>query len=178
MKAAMGPLAVLAIIAGALGIPGVTDTLEHFLEPTFATSKYHDVHPSTGAEISGLVVGGVIADHRHRRRVLRVREEPGAAHTRAGALRRACTRVLLNKYYFDEAIDFVFVRPAFAAGRFGRNVVESAFVQGTLVGGATGAVRLGTSFARSIQTGELRAYAGLLIAGVGGTVLYFLVVST
>ena len=39
-------------------------------------------------------------------------------------------------------------------------------------------MRLGTAFARSIQTGELRAYAGLLIAGVGGTVLYFLVVST
>ncbi len=87
-------------------------------------------------------------------------------------------KVLFNKYYFDEAIDAVFVRPAFAAGRFGRTVVESTFVQGVLVGGATGAVRMGTAFARSIQTGELRAYAGLLIAGVGGTVLYFLVVST
>ncbi len=72
----------------------------------------------------------------------------------------------------------MFVRPALAFGRFGRNVVESEFVQGTLVGGTTGLVRMGTSFARSIQTGELRAYAGLLIAGVGGTVLYFLVVST
>ena len=43
---------------------------------------------------------------------------------------RACTRCSFNKYYFDEAIDFVFVRPAFAVGRFGRTVVESAFVQG------------------------------------------------
>jgi hypothetical protein len=46
------------------------------------------------------------------------------------------------------------------------------------VGGVTGLVRAGTSFARSIQTGELRAYAGLLIAGVGGTLLYFLVASS
>ena len=70
------------------------------------------------------------------------------------------------------------MRPAFAAGRFGRTVVESTFVQGVLVGGATGArARWAPSFARSIQTGELRAYAGLLIAGVSGMVLYFLVVS-
>ena len=86
MKAAMGPLAVLAIIAGALGIPGVTDTLEHFLEPTFANSKYHDVHPSTGAEWSGLLRGRRGGHPRHRRRVLRLRQEPGAAHARARAV--------------------------------------------------------------------------------------------
>jgi NADH-quinone oxidoreductase subunit L len=177
MKAAMAPLAVLAIIAGALGIPGVTDTLEHFLEPTFADSKYADVHPSTGAEVSGLLVGGVIAIVGIAGAFLVFVKNP-ALRTRALDGFPAVHRVLFNKYYFDEAIDAVFVRPAFAAGRFGRTVVESTFVQGVLVGGATGAVRVGTAFARSIQTGELRAYAGLLIAGVGGTVLYFLVVST
>ena len=177
MKAAMGPLAVLAIIAGALGIPGVTDTLEHFLEPTFANSKYNDVHPSTGAEWSGLLLGGVIAVLGIAGAFFVFVKNP-ALRTRALERFPAVHQVLFNKYYFDEAIDTVFVRPAFAAGRFGRTVVESAFVQGVLVGGTTGLVRAGTSFARSIQTGELRAYAGLLIAGVGGTVLYFLVVST
>ena len=177
MKAAMGPLAVLAIIAGALGIPGVTDTLEHFLEPTFADSKFHDVHPTTGAEVSGLVVGGLIAIIGISAAFVVFVRNP-ALRTRALERLPAVHKVLYNKWYFDEAIDFVFVRPAFAAGRFGRNVVESAFVQGVLVGGTTGLVRVGTSFARSIQTGELRAYAALLIMGVGGTVLYFLVVST
>ena len=177
MKVAMAPLAVLAIVAGALGIPGVTDTLEHFLEPTFADSKFHDVHPSTGAEVSGLLVGGIIAVLGIGGAFFVFIKNP-ALRTRAlRAIPRRAPRAF-NKYYFDEAIDAVFVRPAFATGRFGRTVVESAFVQGFLVGGATGAVRLGTAFARSIQTGELRAYAGLLIAGVGGTVLYFLVVST
>jgi len=177
MKAAMGPLAVLAIIAGALGIPGATDTLEHFLEPTFADSKFHDVHPSTGAEWSGLLVGGVIAVIGIGGAFFVFVKNP-ALRTRALERFPAVHKVLFNKYYFDEAIDAVFVRPAFAAGRFGRTVVESAFVQGVLVGGATGLVRAGTSFARSIQTGELRAYAGLLIMGVGGTLVYFLVVST
>ena len=40
MKAAMVPLAFLSIVGGVVGIPGVTDTLEHFLEPTFEDSGY------------------------------------------------------------------------------------------------------------------------------------------
>jgi hypothetical protein len=46
------------------------------------------------------------------------------------------------------------------------------------VGGTVGLVRAGTSFARSIQTGELRSYALLLVMGLGGLVLYFLIVSS
>jgi NADH-quinone oxidoreductase subunit L len=177
MKAAMGPLAVLAIIAGALGIPGLTDTLEHFLEPTFADSKFHSEHPSTGAEVSGLLLGGVISILGIAAAFFVFVKNP-ALRTRALERFPAAHRVLFNKYYFDELIDFVFVRPGGAAGRFGRNVVESTFVQGVLVGGTAGLVRAGTSFARSIQTGEMRAYAALLIMGVGGSILYFLVVST
>ena len=37
---------------------------------------------------------------------------------------------------------------------------------------------MGTSFARSIQTGYLRAYALLLLAGVAALTLYFLVNSS
>ena len=69
----------------------------------------------------------------------------------------------------------MFVRPVATFGRFGRRVIETDFVQGTIVGGATGVVRVGTSFARAIQTGYLRAYAFLLLLGVAGLTLYFLV---
>ena len=91
---------------------------------------------------------------------------------------RAVHAFLANKWYFDELYDALFVRPTLAFGRFGRTVVESAFVQGTLVGGAAGVVRAGSSFARSIQTGYLRAYALLLVMGLGGLALYFLIVSS
>jgi NADH-quinone oxidoreductase subunit L len=87
-------------------------------------------------------------------------------------------RVLVNKWYFDELYDGVFVRPAVTAGSFGRRVIESAFVQGTIVGGATGIVRVGTSVARAIQTGYLRAYALLLLLGVAALTLYFLLTSS
>jgi hypothetical protein len=51
-------------------------------------------------------------------------------------------------------------------------------VQGVIVGGAVGIVRVGTSVARGIQTGLLRAYALLLILGVAALALYFLIQSS
>ena len=84
---------------------------------------------------------------------------------------------LAHKWYFDELYDAVFVRPMATAGGFGRRVIETDFVQGTIVGGATGIVRVGSSFARAIQTGYLRAYALLLLAGVSAVALYFLIQS-
>jgi NADH-quinone oxidoreductase subunit L len=177
MKVAMAPLALLAVIAGALGIPGVSDTFEKFLEPTFADSRFAEVAPSHGAEWSGLVAGGAFSIigigaayyYLMRDPMLRlgIRERFKGVHT-----------VLANKWYFDEILDFAVVRPTAAFGTFGRTVVESAFVQGVLVGGTVGLVRAGTSVARSIQTGELRAYALLLVMGVSGLLLYFLIVAS
>ena len=58
-------------------------------------------------------------------------------------------------------------------------MVETEFVQGTIVGGATGdRARRVCSFARAIQTGYLRGYALLLLFGVGALTLYFLVASS
>ncbi|MET0761256.1 MAG: NADH-quinone oxidoreductase subunit L, partial [Thermoleophilaceae bacterium] len=87
----------------------------------------------------------------------------------------AVHRFLEHKWYFDELYDAVFVRPTATLGSFGRRVVETDFVQGFIVGGATGIVRVGTSFARAIQTGYLRAYALLLMLGAAGLLLYFLI---
>ena len=70
------------------------------------------------------------------------------------------------------------MRPVATAGAFGRRVIETRFVQGFIVGGATGVVRAGTSFARAIQTGYLRAYALLLLLGVAVLALYFLLASS
>ncbi len=85
---------------------------------------------------------------------------------------------LARKWYFDELYDAIFVRPTAAFGRFGRSMIESALVQGLLIGGASGIVRGGTAFARAIQTGALRAYALMLMIGLGGLALYFLIVSS
>ncbi|MEJ7715582.1 MAG: hypothetical protein WKF40_07710 [Thermoleophilaceae bacterium] len=179
MKAAMAPLAVLAVIGGVLGIPGVTDTLEHFLEPTFADSRFAETAPSTGAEISGLVVGGVAGDRRHRRRLLRVHPQAGSfAGQDAGALRRRAF-LPLPQVVLRRAVRRGVRAPrrhprALRAHRRG----ERRSCRASWWAAPSGMVRAGTSFARSIQTGELRTYALLLVMGVGGLVLYFLVVSS
>jgi NADH-quinone oxidoreductase subunit L len=70
------------------------------------------------------------------------------------------------------------VRPVAAFGAFGRTVIESEFVQGFIVGGAVGVVRAGSSLARQIQTGYVRAYALLLVMGALALGLYFLLMSS
>ena len=49
------------------------------------------------------------------------------------------------------------------------------FVQGALVGGTTGLVRLASAAVRGIQTGYLRYYAALLLMGVTWLGAYFLI---
>jgi NADH-quinone oxidoreductase subunit L len=177
MRAAMGPLAVLAVLSGLVQVPGLDDLIDNFLAPSFADSPYENVAPSDGSEWAGLGVGGLIAlagialaFHMYiRRRGVTLELRDRFAHVHA---------FLFNKWYFDELFTALFVRPVATFGTFGRAVIETRFVQGFVVGGATGVVRVGTSFARSIQTGYLRAYALLLLLGVAALALYFLLVSS
>jgi NADH-quinone oxidoreductase subunit L len=177
MRLAMIPLAVGAVFGGVVGIPRLTETLEHFLEPTFEGSRFADQIPSGGAEIAGLAFGGVVAlagivlAHglylRRPGTTARLQERYAGLH-----------RFLERKWYFDELYDVLVVRPTAAFGRFGRNVIESGFVQGVLVGGTSDIVRASSYLARAVQSGYLRAYALLLLAGISVLTLYFLLVSS
>ena len=178
MKAAMAPLALLSIVGGVVAIPGVTETLEHFLEPSFEGSEYLEEHPSESAEHLGLLIGGVISligiglawfvYFRRPDLPLRLRDYR----------LRTVHDFLAHKWYFDELYDVAIVRPMAAFGRFGRTVIESVFVQDFIVGGSVAIVRAGSSFARGLQSGYLRSYAVLLVTGVAGLALYFLITSS
>jgi NADH-quinone oxidoreductase subunit L len=177
MRLAMAPLAFLAVIAGAAGIPGATHVLEHFLDPTFADSKFAGHVPSAGAGWAGLAVGALIGIAGFA--VAYVLYERRAGYTLQLRDRfRPLHDFLFNKWGFDDLYDRLFVRPARGFGQFGRDVIESSLVQGVLVNGTAGLVRAGTNFARAIQNGYLRVYAMVLLIGVGGLVLYFLLVSS
>jgi NADH-quinone oxidoreductase subunit L len=177
MKLAMGTLALLSIAGGIVAIPGVTDWFKNFLEPTFADSKFINTQPTDSASWIGLIVGAGIALAGVTTAFVMYIRRPGVTL----ALRDRFPRLhdfLEHKWYFDELYDALFVRPAETFGRFGRYVIESAFVQGTLVGGATGLVRSATAIARGVQSGYLRAYALLLLAGMAALGLYFLLQAT
>ena len=176
MKAAMAPLALLSIVGGYVAVPGLTDVLEKFLEPTFQDTRIHSV-PSDSAEWLGLAVGGVISIIGIGLAWWVYIREPGTA-TRVRERYARVHAFLVNKWYFDELYEAMFVRPVATIGGFSKRVIETDFVQGTIVGGATGVVRVGSSFARAIQTGYLRAYALLLLLGVAALTLYFLINSS
>lgn len=177
MQWAMVPLAVLSVVGGYVAIPGLTNAVERFLDPTFSDSGFARLHPGTGQEWIGLLVGGAIAvSGIVLAYVLYVRRRGVTLGLRQRVPRLAV--FLEHKWYFDELYDRLFVDPAAWAGRFGRDLVETGVVQGVLVGGATQVVRAGSAFARGMQSGYLRAYALVLLMGLGALALYFLLVSS
>jgi NADH-quinone oxidoreductase subunit L len=175
MRAAMFMLAVLAVIGGFLQVPGVDSAIHKFLEPTFHDSHYYAaLEPSDSASWLGLVVGtliGLTGIAIAYTLYVRSPERPAVIRARFAPLHR----LFVNKWYFDEAIDVLFVRPASWGGRFARDTFERIFVDGALVGGASNAVRALSAAVRGVQSGYLRYYAALLLVGLTGLGAYFLI---
>jgi NADH-quinone oxidoreductase subunit L len=171
----MGTLAVLAAVGGFLQIPNVTDVIDKFLEPTFADSRWQEqLHPSDAMTYGGALLGTLLGLAGIGVAFLIYVKRPG---TSAKLQERFAPlhRLFVNKWYADEALDRVFVRPASAFGRFAQGTFERVFVDRTLVGGASGIVRAGSAAARALQTGFLRAYAALVLLGMAGVLLYVLI---
>ena len=173
MKAAMGVLAVLSVIGGIVLIPKTTTWLDDFLEPTFAGSTVA-ANPSDSLLVIGLVLGTVIG-------LAGIFVAYTVWVRRPGTSARLIERLaplhplFVNKWWFDELIDYLVVRPFAWFGRFGQSVFERVVVSGTLVGATSGIVRAGSAAVRAAQSGFLRAYAALLLLGVVAVGLYFLI---
>ncbi len=176
MRAAMAVLAFLALVGGLVQVPGLDEVITHFLDPVFHDSPLAEIHPSTGADWFGLTIGGVISiigiGIAYWLYVLRP-EAPAALIRRL----RPVHTFLVNKWYFDELIDVLVVRPALAVGRFANRVFERVVVDG-LVTGTEETVRGAGGVVRAVQNGFVRSYALLLIAGFAGLALYFLLSSS
>ncbi|MDX6699838.1 MAG: NADH-quinone oxidoreductase subunit [Baekduia sp.] len=177
MKIAMGTLAVLATIGGVVLIPKTTTWFDTFLEPTFGGSSVV-VNPSNSLLVLGLVLGAVLGllgifiawtiwGKANGEIAVRTRERVPALHD-----------LFANKWYFDELIDFLLVRPFAWFGRFGQQTFERLFVNGALVGGPSTLVRAGSAAVRAMQSGFVRGYAALLMVGAGAVILYFLIQSS
>jgi len=174
MKAAMGLLAVLAVVAGFLQIPNVTEVVHHFLEPTFAGSEYfEELHPSDGLTAFGLVVGALLSIGGMALAHLICVRRPGTAERVRARLVPLYT-LFVNKWYFDEIIDAVIVNPSRRLGALAQSVFERVFIDGVVTGGTSGAVRSASAAVRAVQTGFLRNYAGFIVVGMVAVTAYFL----
>jgi NADH-quinone oxidoreductase subunit L len=173
MRVAMGILAIGSIGAGLVQIPNVDDVVTTFLEPSFAGSSLYTVHTRDGLLWFGLILGTLLGLSGIAIAYRIWVKQPSIAVTARARFKPLYT-LFVNKWYFDELIDALVVRPAAAAGRFANDTFERVFVDGVLVGGATSLVRASSASVRAIQTGLLRYYAALVVLGVAALGLYFL----
>jgi NADH-quinone oxidoreductase subunit L len=179
MRIAMGLLALGAVGAGLIQIPKVDFVIDDFLRPSFATSKLYEPHTKSGLLVVGLTLGTLLGlagiALAYRIWVGGGRELKASTAIRARVPGgEALYTLFVNKWYFDELIDLLVVRPVAAVGDFVRDTFERVFVDDTLIGGTTGIVRAGSAAVRAAQSGFVRYYAALLVLGVTGVGLYFL----
>jgi NADH-quinone oxidoreductase subunit L len=177
MKVAMGTLAMLATVGGAVQIPGIDDAVRRFLAPTFAGSRLAATTVSTTDSWIGLAIGAVVAILgiavayriwiRSPATTLTLRERLAGVY-----------QFLAHRWYIDEAIDLLVVRPALWLGRLIDYVLERTLIGGVVTGGPVGAVRAGSATVRRAQTGFVRYYAAAMIICMSGVAAYFLISSS
>jgi NADH-quinone oxidoreductase subunit L len=86
----------------------------------------------------------------------------------------ALYRFLLNKWYFDELYDAIFVRPAFAIGRFFWKGGDGAIIDGLGPDGISSRVLDVTRGAVRLQTGYIYQYAFAMLLGVAAAATWYL----
>ena len=83
-------------------------------------------------------------------------------------------RFLLNKWYFDEIYDFLFVRPALRLGRLFWKGGDGFVIDGFGPDGVSARVLDVTRNAVRLQTGYLYHYAFAMLIGVAAAITWFM----
>ncbi|MBG0803003.1 NADH-quinone oxidoreductase subunit L [Methylocystis sp. H4A] len=172
------PLAVLAVGALAAGYVFEPDFAGHayaeFWKGALFTGAHneilHEMHAIPAwagyAPTAMMVLGFLVSLYVY---VLK----PGTAQAIARTFPRLY-RFLLNKWYFDELYDFMFVRPAFALGRLFWKGGDGAIIDGLGPDGVAARVADGARLAVRLQTGYVYHYAFAMLIGVAAVVTYFI----
>ncbi|MCC5993653.1 MAG: NADH-quinone oxidoreductase subunit L [Rhodobacteraceae bacterium] len=79
---------------------------------------------------------------------------------------------LLNKWYFDEIYDFLFVRPAMMLGRFLWKKGDGKVIDGGINGLAMGIIPFFTRIAGRVQSGYVYHYAFAMVLGIVVIITY------
>ena len=163
MALTVGALAVLAVIGGWIQIPGLWHPFSTFLEPVVeplfeATGRQDAIASVLG--VSAGILGIWLAWWLYS-----ARKEPVPRM-------RAVQAALEHKFYFDEAYDWLFYRPATWIAFACRTLVERPLIAGGLTMVAFSARRAGGEVAET-QTGLVRMYAFVIATAVATLALVF-----
>ena len=99
---------------------------------------------------------------------------PGTAARLANAM-PWLYRFLLNKWYFDELYNFLFVRPAFKLGRLFWKGGDGAIIDGLGPDGVSSVVVRAARRLGIVQSGYLYHYAFAMIIGIAGVVTWMVI---
>jgi NADH-quinone oxidoreductase subunit L len=173
MAVGMAVLGFGALFGGYIQVPGIDATLENWFEPVFEASPLYAIVPPVGQAWLGLAFGSLLSILGISLAYYLYIVAPGSTD-RIRDRFSYLHRLLFNKYYFDELQDALVVRPVQAVGRFANNVVERYVVQGLVTMVRDGVIEVGSAV-RAAQSGFVRSYALLVIAGFVALALYFLI---
>lgn len=162
----VGVLAVLSVVGGWIQVAGLWHPLTDFIEPV---AEPH-VEPTLAQDLLTSVIAVALA--------LAGIYLAWAMYV-AGKIRvpqnATVQRVLERKFYWDEAYDWAFYRPALWISAFLYRFVEQPLIAGSIRGLSSGA-RVLSGRTGDVQTGLLRTYVLALGGGVAVLALVFLAV--
>jgi len=164
MTAVVAVLSLLAVVGGMIEIGFLKvhllgDFLHDVAEPLVEPSVAQDLLSSVLAVALGLAGAGIAW-------LLY------GARTRPVPRRPALQRLLEHKFYFDEAYDLAFYRPAAALAVVWGRLIEGPVIGGSMTGIAGGTRELGVRLGQA-QTGFLRTYALAIAGGLAILALVF-----
>jgi NADH-quinone oxidoreductase subunit L len=170
-------LAVLAAFGGFLGVPHLLGEhfsfhhwLSHWLSPLVPTREL----PIIGVKLAlheGLVMAGssVLAIVCFTFGIVTF-EKKFNIGDHISAFKKI-EKVLENKYFIDEIYGFVIVAPLKFVGKICAELIDKVLIDGFLMGLGRGTRDLGKRF-KTIQTGDVQAYAYVLVLALVG-ILWF-----
>jgi NADH-quinone oxidoreductase subunit L len=177
MTAPLVVLGVLSAVGGWFNLPeifhlGRSGTLEHWLEPVVGNSEKilagSAVEATHAANTEILLIGlaVLVAAAGIAVAVFTLKPEKLVPKSQSPE-EEGFARVLLNKYYVDEAYDKVVVNPTV---QISRNVlwrgIDAGLIDGLLVNGSSALARAFGWVGSRMQTGSAGTYAWVLVVGV------------
>ncbi len=158
-------LAVLAIVAGFVGIPELfaadAHKLEHYLAPVFKASteiaETHHVEHSTEYILLAVSITLIVLSILYALNRFSKKPETGEAE--------GFGKVLANKWYVDELYNSIVTKPLNGLGAFTNRFIEKSGIDG-IVNGVGKSVQWGGRQLRLMQSGQVGSYVLWMVLGI------------
>jgi len=164
------PLAILAffsVIAGYIGLPVVLgkniNWFDRFLAPIMHKGHGHEAHLGMGTEWLLIVISVIVALTGIFIAYVFYLKKPSVPHALVKRF-PFLYKLLYNKYYVDEAYDYVFVRPTLKGSEFVYDKFDLNIIDGAVNGAASGTGFFGKILS-FFQTGFIKDYALVFLLG-------------